>query len=187
VPEPNPAAPDANAAAPPELSVRPVEVAERPVLDRLWQLYMHDLSAFRGSLPDAEGRFSTRVPDYLDDPDALAALIRTGETPVGFVLVRGLAGEPHTLGEFFVIRSVRRAGVGAAAARQVMLGRPGRWQIAFQDENPRGARFWRRLATDLAGSTWTEERRPVPGKPHLPPDVWLTLEVPAADARSADR
>ena len=162
----------------PELSLRPVRPAERSLLERLWQLYMHDLSAFRGSLPDAEGRFRSRVPDYLDDADALALIIRNGETPVGFVLARSLSHEPHTLGEFFVIRSARRAGVGEAAAREVLLSRPGRWQIAFQDENPRGARFWRRLATDLAGSSWTEDRRPVPGKPHLPPDVWLTLEVP---------
>jgi hypothetical protein len=38
------------------------------------------------------------------------------------------------------------------------------------------AAFWRRVAADLfgpEGETWTEELRPVPGKPGVPPDHWI--------------
>jgi len=36
--------------------------------------------------------------------------------------------------------------------------------------------FWRRVATDQfgpEGEAWTEEERPVPGKPEVPPDHWI--------------
>ncbi|MER6540761.1 GNAT family N-acetyltransferase, partial [Streptomyces sp900105755] len=35
--------------------------------------------------------------------------------------------------------------------------------------------FWRRVAAEAADGAWTEETRPVPGMPELPPDVWISL------------
>jgi predicted acetyltransferase len=54
---------------------------------------------------------------------------------------------------------------------------PGEWEIPFQENNVAAARFWRRVAASVAGADVLEERRPVPGKPEVPPDVWLTLTV----------
>jgi predicted acetyltransferase len=80
------------------------------------------------------------------------------------------------MGEFFVTRSTRGRGVGAELARRVVTAHPGRWEIPFQDENPRAAAFWRRFAarslTDVS-----ERTIPVPGKEHLPEDVWLSGTV----------
>jgi hypothetical protein len=53
----------------------------------------------------------------------------------------------------------------------------GTW--AFQDDNEAALHFWRRVATEIAGEKWAEERRVVPGQPGLPPDVWLSFEVAA--------
>ncbi|UFQ19820.1 MULTISPECIES: hypothetical protein [Streptomyces] len=40
-------------------------------------------------------------------------------------------------------------------------------------------------APDIAGDAWTEERRPVPGRPGLPPDSWITFaSPPPPDAQS---
>ena len=151
-----------------------------PVVERLWQLYRHDLSEFRDSYPDADGLYKVGpLAAYLaGEGDRTALLVRSGTSAVGFVLLRGLSDRPAVLGEFFVSRAVRGRGVGYQVATEVMRRWPGSWVIAFQEENPRAARFWRRVATDLAGSTWTEQRIPVPDKPWLPPDVWLSLEVP---------
>ena len=55
-----------------------------------------------------------------------------------------------------------------------MLGRhPGPWEIAFQRDNLAAGRFWRAIAGE-AFETWTEEARPVPGKPDVPPDHWIS-------------
>ena len=74
---------------------------------------------------------------------------------------------------FFVVRAARRSGLGRALALETIAHHPGPWEIAFQDENPPAARFWRGLADAAFPGGWREERRPVPGKPDLPPDVWI--------------
>lgn len=160
-------------------TLRAVETEEdRLVLQRLWQLYAHDLSEFRGSRPDDEGLFRAgRLPTYLADPDRACHLVLHDGAVAGFGLVRGLGAGPRVMGEFFVLRGLRRAGVGAEAARLLLSAYPGSWEVAFQDANPGAARFWRRVATEVAGDGWREEERPVPDKPEVPPDVWLTLAV----------
>jgi predicted acetyltransferase len=150
----------------------------RPVVERLWQLYRHDLSEFRGSLPDVAGLFHTRPLDpFLDgDPDRAAHLFLQ-DGPVGFALVSRIASGPRLMSEFFVVRAARGHGVGRAAADALFALYPGAWEIPFQEENAVAARFWRRVAAETAGEGVREERRPVPGKPHIPPDVWLSLTV----------
>lgn len=162
---------------PPAVTVRPATDAVHPVLARLWQLYWHDLSEFRGSMPDADGVFvAGQFERCLATPRLTLYLIESDGRPAGFAMVRPHEGR-HLMAEFFVVRAARRQGVGAAAARAVLARTPGAWSIPFQEENPAAARFWRRLASEV-GDDVAEERRPVPGKPHIPPDVWLSLTVP---------
>ena len=44
---------------------------------------------------------------------------------------------------------------------------------------------WRRVATAVAGDAWNEERRPVPNRPDLPPDVWISFGTTARWRRTA--
>jgi hypothetical protein len=72
---------------------------------------------------------------------------------------------------------VRGRGVARVAASELLALHAGAWEIPFQEDNVAAARFWRSLAATVAGDGVREDRRPVPGKPHIPPDVWLTLTV----------
>jgi len=159
------------------LSLAPVTTETRPILERLWQLYRHDLSGFRGMLPDEAGMFHARsLLPFLDrDGERGAHLFRT-DGPVGFALVARAVSGPRLMSEFFVVRGARRRGLGRAAAAELFALYPGLWEIPFQEENAAAARFWRRVAAEV-GESVSEERRPVPGKPHIPPDVWLILTV----------
>ena len=156
--------------------LRVVVDADRPVLERLWQLYSHDLSEVRGTLPNADGLFKAgRLPTYFGEPDACGYLVLHREAPVGFAFVTGPAGGTRTIGDFFVVRAARRRRIGYDAARELFARHPGRWEIGFQVENRGAPEFWRRVATDVAGDTWREELRPVPGKPHIPHDHVIVL------------
>ena len=159
-----------------DVCVRAAGPDDEGVLERLWLMFQHDLSEFRGQLPDPDGSFrDERLRSGLSDPGWAAYLVLSGESPAGFALVRGLDTPTRVLNAFFVVRGVRRSGVGAAAVRDILARHPGPWEIAFQDANAKAVRFWRRVATETVADAWTEERRPVPGRPDLPPDVWISF------------
>lgn len=161
----------------PEVSVRLVTPAEQPVLERLWLMFRHDLSEFRGVLPNPDGTFrSERLLAALADPDWAAYLIWKQDRPVGLALVRAPDEPVRVLNAFFVVRALRRAGVGSRAVRNLLLKHPGRWEVAFQADNETAVRFWRRVATEMAGQHWAEERA-VPAQPNLPPDVWISFST----------
>jgi len=165
------------------LSVRRAGDADRPLLERLWLLFRHDLSEFDGDLPSPDVTFrAERLAAAFEDPD-WAAYVFAGpqDRPVGFALVRGLNGPVRVLNSFFVVRSTRRAGVGLQAVRAVVSAHPGPWEVAFQDVNAGAGRFWRRVATDIAGDDWRQERRAVPNRPDLPPDVWISFRSASPD------
>ena len=161
------------------LSVRLATEADRPMLERLWLMFRHDMSEFGDQLPHSDGTFrDERLRAAFTDPDWAAYLLLSRDRPAGLALVRGLTGPKHVLNSFFVVRGARRAGIGLRAAREVATRHPGRWEVAFQDDNEVAVFFWRRVAAEIAGEKWAEERRAVPGQPGLPPDVWISFEVP---------
>jgi predicted acetyltransferase len=155
-----------------------VTAQSRPVIENLLQFYIHDLSQFRMSRPDEAGRFNhdERYDVFFSDSDRCAYLFGDDSGPVGFGLVRGLNASRRLMAGFFVVRGVRRHGVGHDAALAMLQRHPGVWEIPFQEENTGAARFWRELVASAVGTKWTEDRRPVPKKPHIPDDVWITLD-----------
>lgn len=94
---------------------------QRHAAERLWQLYRHDLSEFRGSMPDEDGSYKLgRFPSFFEDPDRCGYLIYRGQALAGLALIRGLSREPKVIGEFFVVRAVRRQRVGYEAAIKLL-------------------------------------------------------------------
>ncbi|MGB6455948.1 MAG: GNAT family N-acetyltransferase [Streptosporangiaceae bacterium] len=161
------------------VSVRLASEADRPVLEQLWLMFRHDMSEFTGTLPNPDGTFrSERLEAAFTSDDWAPYLITSADRPAGLALVRALTTGTRVLNSFFVVRGARRAGIGLRAVRQVVARHPGSWEVAFQDANEVAVSFWRRVATDIAGDAWTETRRPVPGLPDVPPDVWIAFDVP---------
>ncbi|MFI8437946.1 GNAT family N-acetyltransferase [Streptomyces sp. NPDC079020] len=164
-----------------DVSVRLAEASDQPTLERLWLLFGHDMSEFSGALPNPDGTFrNDRLHAAFTQADWAAYLLTSGTSPVGLAFVRSLTAPTRVLNSFFVVRGARRAGIGLQAVQQVVAKHPGPWDIAFQQSNTAAVAFWRRVATEIAGGEWTEERRPVPGRPDLAPDTWITFDAPAA-------
>ncbi|MDX3100736.1 GNAT family N-acetyltransferase [Nonomuraea angiospora] len=160
--------------------MRPVSAADRPTVERLWLMFRHDMTEFQGGLapelPNPDGTYrSDRLHLAFEDDDWAAYLFTSDDRPVGFSFVRALSGPARVLNSFFVVRGARRSGIGIKAVREVILRHPGPWKIAFQDSNTGAVAFWRRVATEIAGDAWTEERLPVPNRPDVPPDVWISF------------
>ncbi|MQA27434.1 MAG: GNAT family N-acetyltransferase [Micromonosporaceae bacterium] len=163
------------------VTVRNVTEESRLVVERLGQLYRHDLSEFRGYMPRSDGTLAfDKLALLFSEPDRHAHLIYHGATLAGFALTRRLPDQAMSVFAFFVVRALRRQGVGNRAAHDLLVARwPGPWAIAFQEENAGAARFWRRAATTAVGTAWREEKRsvPPPAPADLPPDTWLLLNT----------
>jgi predicted acetyltransferase len=164
-----------------KVAIRAITAEDAPLVERLWQLYVHDLSESRGSLPNSEGLFKLGHLQWFRDMPVEwpGFLITYGGAPAGFAFVGiNWAGGKRTIGEFFVVRGARRRGIGEQVARQLIGRYPGAWEIAFQDNNPGAPEFWKRVVGGLVGAAWREEWRPVPDKPEVAPDHWLVFETP---------
>ncbi|WP_397403125.1 GNAT family N-acetyltransferase [Phenylobacterium sp.] len=137
-----------------------ISAARRPAFDAMFQLYIHDFSEFwagqdRGELPES-GRFDTysELDLYWTEPHRSAWFIRADSHLAGFALVNnhshsGLPAD-HDVAEFFVVRKHRRSGIGFDAARQLIAGRPGQWEIAVVRANVAALGFWRRVAGSVS-------------------------------------
>jgi predicted acetyltransferase len=158
--------------------VRPLEVlrateTDRAVLEQLWTMFRHEMSAFTAALPDANGRFrQERLDSALSEPGWAGYLLRAGTTPVGFAIVRGVDSAERVISSFFLVHGARRSGHGRIAVRAITHRHPGAWAVAFQDANIAATRFWRSVAAD-ADPRWTATHHAVPGRPELPPDSWI--------------
>ncbi|MFE1025572.1 GNAT family N-acetyltransferase [Streptomyces sp. NPDC058818] len=158
--------------------VRPATAADRPTVERLWLMFRHDMSETDGQLPAPDGTFhADRLRAAFTDADWAPYLLTSGSRPAGFAFVRNLTGRVRVLNSFFVVRAGRRRGIGLRAVQEIVARHPGRWEVAFQDANQAAVRFWRHVAAEIAGEAWAEERRPVPHRPDLPPDVWISFGV----------
>ncbi len=165
---------------PEPVAARPATAGDAPALDRLWQLFRHDMSTITRALPGPDGSYrSDRLGPALDPgrPDWEAWLLAAGEHPVGFALTRALDEPVRVLNSLFVVAPARRGGRGLRFARHVVEARPGAWEVAHQDANAPAVAFWERLASRY-GPGWSREHRPVPGRPDLPPDAWVRFVVP---------
>lgn len=143
-------------------------------------MFRHDMSGLNGVLPRPDGTFrDERLRSALTDSDWAPYLLVSAESPVGLAFVRNLNSSPRVLNSFFVVSGARRTGIGLHAVQQVTARHPGPWEVAFQSNNTTAVHFWRRVATEIAGDAWTEESRPVPGRPDLSPDLWIAFDAPA--------
>jgi predicted acetyltransferase len=123
-------------------------VADEPVLANLLSLYLHDFSELSGDAPGPDGRFTyDRLPLFFQEPGRTPLLIRSDGLLAGFALVSlgsVITGSPRVrdLSEFFVVRGLRRRGVGRIAASAVFGRFPGAWEVRALDRNRGAYEFW---------------------------------------------
>lgn len=158
-----------------KVSLERGEPSQRETLANLVQLYIHDFSEFltgqRKLAVEEDGRFPDllRLDKYWSEPDRSVWFIRAGGQLAGFALLnkRSHCNRPvdFNMGEFFVMRTFRRDGVGARAAADLLGMHPGQWEIAVSALNPPALTFWPHVlaaarATDVErlegdGVQWT--------------------------------
>lgn len=132
------------------------------------ELYLHDFSEILGLTPGNDGRFGYPLAPYWSDAGRSPFLIRADGQPAGFVLVSlgsQVTGDPNVfdVAEFFVVRGVRRHGVGLATALRVFASFPGTWEVRVIEQNVGALIFWERAVSAFTKGrfesiAWRSER-----------------------------
>ena len=142
-----------------KLEVRPARREEKSILSNLLELYVHDFSEFVEVSLGADGRFGYRQLDsYWEDQDRYPILILADGNLAGFALVRkgsAISNESDTwdMAEFFIVRGLRRLGLGTSAAREIWTRFPGKWEVRVVDLNQKAMKFWERAIHPFLGSS----------------------------------
>src|SRR5262249_54471616 len=130
--------------------------ADRTTIRNLLQLYLHDFSEVLPRAPDRDGTFSYRHLDsyWVDEWRTPFLIIADGEL-AGFALVstRSVitgAADVTDMAEFFVVRGLRRHGVGRAAARLLFARFPGTWEVRVLEDYAAARAFWTASINDAA-------------------------------------
>ncbi len=145
-------------------SLHPYREADRPLLRSLELLYSHDFSELT-SLSLKEGGYflnDAQFEQYFLDVHA-TLIIRHAGKPAGFAIVADhsqLDGRPgvHDVLQFFVLRGLRRLGVGRAAAIALFDRFPGPWEVRQIDTNPAAQAFWRKVVAEYSAGDYQESR-----------------------------
>lgn len=134
------------------------------MLENLGQLYRYDLSEAYRHLPNLDGTFNDRRLDRFlagIDPEHRAWLITAAGALGGFFMTAPTDSGGVSISDFFVVRALRRSGVGREAASRIIALCPGRWSIGFQCYNPArsaSGRWWRLMVSATSGSCTTTRR-----------------------------
>ena len=143
------------------LDVSLATAEQRLPLQRMLELYQHDLSDLWDQDLDAHGDYGYELDRHMARADAWPHVFRVDGRYAGFALVdtrARLPGGDFWMEQFFVLRKYRRLGVGARAACCVFDHHPGRWQVGQMPANTPAQAFWRRVIAQHTGGAFTEVR-----------------------------
>lgn len=130
--------------------LEPVARDRAPALGNLFELYVHDFSEHVPIQIKPSGRFEiTPGDEWWTRDDHFAYFIGLRGELAGFALLRARSRVTDTPGvmdvaEFFVLRGIRRRGVGRLAAHALFRAFPGPWEVRVRRTNVAAMQFWSR-------------------------------------------
>ncbi len=152
-----------------DLAVERAVRSDQPILANLLSLYLHDFSAVLGGVPGTDGSFVySGLPLFFSESGRVPFIFRFKGAPVGFALAsRGSiidrSRDVWDMSEFFVVRGLRRRGIGEAGAAAVFRELGGDWEVRVLDENQGASLFWPRaianyIKSEVKAEAWTNDQ-----------------------------
>ena len=122
-----------------KIEVSPALVDDKSLIQRMMELYQHDLSEFENNDLDSHACFGYRFLDhYWKEKGRHPFIVRVDDKLAGFVLVNRnthLPGNEWAIAEFFVMRKYRRRGIGKAVAFYLFDQFREKWEVRETEAN----------------------------------------------------
>lgn len=143
-----------------------IESKDKSILQNLFQLYLHDITA---SLPmdvNEHGLFEYNYLDYYftEERSRYAYLIYIDNKIGGFVLIdddfmvldKQKNVPCYNLSEMFILNSYKKQGYGEFVAKQIFDMYKGNWEIRPVPRSDGARRFWLRVVKDYTNNNFIE-------------------------------
>ena len=139
--------------------VRPAVAEDRLPIQRMLELYQHDLSDIWDQDLDIHGEYGYSLDRFWSNKDCRAYVATVADRYAGFALVDRAAkvnSDAYWMDQFFVLKKYRRGGVGGHLARRVFASLPGRWEVGQMPENYAAQAFWRSVVASCTSGVFEE-------------------------------
>ncbi len=119
-----------------------VSLEKKKVLEKLMQLYLHDISAdFPIDFNSSCGLYDYDLDYYFNNENSRAYFITSENNINGFILV-DLHDDKNIIQELFVLNNYKRNGIGKIAINEIFNMFKGTWEIKSLPCSKRAESFW---------------------------------------------
>ena len=139
-----------------ERVVRMASLSDRLPIQRMLELYQHDLSEIWDQDLDSHGEYGYALDRYWDTEGFHPFVVTLNGKYAGFALVNQavrIGTHGYWMDQFFILKKFRHQGVGQSLAQSVFAALRGRWEVGQMLENSQAQAFWRAVI-----STYTRGR-----------------------------
>ena len=139
--------------------VRLAPLGDRLPIQRMLELYQHDLSDIWDQDLDAHGEYGYALDRYWDTEGFHPFVATVDGKYAGFALANQevrVGTQGCWMDQFFVLRKYRHQGVGQLLAHSVFTALPGRWEVGQMPENLPAQAFWRKVIGKYTGGRFKE-------------------------------
>ncbi len=139
-----------------EIAVEKVKNGERKKLERLLQLYLHDLSL---CFPIS---FNSKICEYEYDLNKYfvnnyAYFIKSNNDILGFVLVDDNLENNYEISEMFVLNNYKGRKIGEEAVKKIFDIYRGNWTIKVVPLSPIAESFWKKAVNNYTNGNFKLE------------------------------
>jgi len=138
------------------LEIKKIELDERKKLEKLLQLYLHDLSIYF-PIP-----FNSDICEYEYDSNKYfennyAYLIKSDNDILGFILVDDNSNNNYEISEMFVLNNYKGKNIGEQAVTKVFDLYKGNWKIKAIPLSIQAESFWKKIVNNYTNGNYKLE------------------------------
>lgn len=141
------------------INVRLIKKTELLVLEKLLQLYLHDVSLY---FPiDFDGKNGLYLYEdlskYFNNSNNYPYFIEYNNSIVGFILIDGV-DNCNVVQEIFVINNYKGLGIGGVAINKIFDTYKGNWIIKSLPKSEKAENFWNRIIYEYTCGNYSVEK-----------------------------
>jgi len=138
------------------LEIKKVGLKEREKLEKLLQLYLHDLSLyFPISFNSDECKYEYDLNKYFENDYAF--FIELDHNILGFILVDYNKNNNYEISEMFVLNNYKGHKIGEQAVTKIFDMYKGNWTIKAVPSSPVAESFWKKVVDNYTNGNFKLE------------------------------